>query len=380
LLGGSGISYKNIRGGVPPYTFPVRSVPYVVGVYYSNPSSSNHKPVNVSFTISGQYCNNGKTGVNCTVSITDMSANPHNVTPASPSYFRTVVSSQPSGEVYKNITFSWVSSSTNITVYGRYAGIPSSSLYDWIGTSTLSSPKLGNYYFQVVTTEAAQINGTTSLNCCLNNTAGSNCDVTITNSSSLADNFDTGTIAQSGQNKIYALYNVAMKSLYVTLYDTSPTNQAIIAASYNRVPNYDTVNNKFDADIVGCNIQYCSKVQAINTNAAISIDEEDLYDSVNGTWYVVIRSNRASSEYNIWFNNICPGNCSGQGTCGTSVNDYGICACNANYDIGLTCKQNNQFIEYIILIIIAALVLVSALLGLIAWAYMRRRAQYVEVR
>jgi flagellar basal body-associated protein FliL len=36
--------------------------------------------------------------------------------------------------------------------------------------------------------------------------------------------------------------------------------------------------------------------------------------------------------------------------------------------------------EYVILIIIAALVLISALLGLIAWAYMRKKHQYEVIK
>jgi len=150
--------------------------------------------------------------------------------------------------------------------------------------------------------------------------------------------------------------------------------KATIAASYNRVPTWN--GDKVDADITGCNSEWCSKVQAINTKDSVM----SISDSTDGIWYVVIRSARDNNDYNIWFDNVCPGNCSNQGTCGTNSDNYGVCQCNANYDVGLSCKQNNQFIEYIILIIIVALVLISALLGLIAWAYMRRRAQYVEVR
>jgi len=104
------------------------------------------------------------------------------------------------------------------------------------------------------------------------------------------------------------------------------------------------------------------------------------YEVDAGTWYVTVLAQRNNTEYNIWYDTMCPNDCGGQGTCGATTDNYGVCQCNAPY-IGLACSPpSNQWLEYIILIVIAALVLISAILGLIAWAYMRRRAQYVEVK
>jgi len=318
-----------------------------------------------------------KTGSDCTIEIKDFAA--QNVTPASPAFYKYVVN--PSGDAYKNITFEFKGNTPNFTVNGRFSAIPSSETHDWTGsTLTLFSPKAGNYYFQVFVTVDTQISGTANINYCKNNTAGSNCDIQIVNSSSLTDKFELAKLDKTGQVKLYAIYNVAMKSLLVTLFDQEADKKAQVAASYNRVPNYDSGKGGFDADIIGCNTQYCNKVQAINTKDAVMSQQEYLYDTNNGTWYVAIRASRDANDFSVWFDNVCPGNCSGQGTCGSSGDEYGICKCNANFDIGLTCKPNNQLVEIIILIIIAALVLVSALLGLIAWAYMRRKAQYIEVR
>jgi len=171
---------------------------------------------------------------------------------------------------------------------------------------------------------------------------------------------------------IFALNNVPYNSLYASVSDTSTNNKASIYASFNRVPILDATNKVVGADISGCNGQYCTAVQSISTKNGI-------VNNVNGTWYITIVSGRDNNGYAFWYDNICPNNCSGEGNCGNSTANYGVCSCNPNYE-GLTCSPNNMLIEYIILIIIAALVLVSALLGLIAWAYMRRRAQYVEVR
>jgi len=377
--GGRGVSFKNLFGGNQSYSFPVRSLTYYIGVYYSNPTSPNHKSVPILFTLSGKYCNNGKTGSDCSFEIKDFAA--QNVTPASPAFYKYVVN--PSGDAYKNITFEFKGNTPNFTVTGRFSGIPTTETHDWTGnTITLFSPKPGNYYFQVLVTLNTEVSGTAHISYCQNHTAGSNCDLPIVNSSSLNDKFESSEIGKAGQVRLYAIYNVAMKSLLVTLYDYDLENdkKAQVAASYNRVPTYDSGKDRFDADIIGCNTEYCNKVQAINTkDAVMSRQDYDLYDVNNGTWYVAIKASRDANEFFVWFDNVCPGNCSSQGTCGSVGDDYGICKCNLNYDVGLTCKPNNQFIEYIILIVIAALVLVSALLGLIAWAYMRRRAQYDEI-
>jgi len=131
-------------------------------------------------------------------------------------------------------------------------------------------------------------------------------------------------------------------------------------------------------DYSGCTVSFCSKVVSINTNLTSS--QNYLQDAINGTWYVAVLSNRNNTKYNAWFGSVCPSNCNSKGTCQKDADNYGICKCNDGYG-KLTCVEDKNFyIEYIILIIIASLVLVSALLGLIAWAYMRRRSQYVEVR
>jgi len=177
--------------------------------------------------------------------------------------------------------------------------------------------------------------------------------------------------------KVYSLINYPYNNLLVSLYDTGNSNKANLYASFNRVPTL--LNGIVVADISGCNNQFCNKVVSISTKNSLVPSLKYNLNAGNGTWYVAILSGRDNNQYSFWFDNVCPNNCSGQGSCGSTVDNYGLCTCNANYET-LLCTGNNNFIEIVILIIIAALVLVSALLGLIAWAYMRRRAQYVEVR
>jgi len=319
--GGKGVSFKNLLGGKQSYSFPVRALSYYVGVYYSNPSSANHKAVPVLFTLSGKYCNNGKTGSDCSIEIKDFAA--QNVTSGSTAYFKYVVN--PSGDAYSNITFEIKGKTTNFSVTGRFSGIPSTETHDWTGnTYTLLSPKPGNYYFQVLVTVDTEVSGTAHISYCQNHTAGSDCSIPIVNSSSLNDKFELTKIEKAGQVKLYAIYNVAMKSLLVTLYDIETDKNAKVAASYNRVPTYDSVSDRFDADIIGCNTEFCNKVQAINTKDAV-MNQDYLYDTNNGTWYVAIKASRDANEFYVWFDNVCPGNCTGQGTCGSTGDDYGIC-------------------------------------------------------
>jgi len=139
-------------------------------------------------------------------------------------------------------------------------------------------------------------------------------------------------------------------------------------AAFNRIPVIagTAVSNY---DLSGCNGSpgQCSNFVTLSTSGV---------PTVRGTWYLLlVNSGGDKVEYQIWFNTTCPNGCSGQGTCN---NENGACSCNTNFQ-GLACSEDNMFIEYVILIIIAALVLISALLGLIAWAYMRKRHSQYEV-
>jgi len=178
--------------------------------------------------------------------------------------------------------------------------------------------------------------------------------------------------------KYYAVYNVSMNRLIASLSDDSDKDRASIYAAFNRIPNWNGVAMT-EYDYAGCTVQYCGKVVSINTN--LTTPQIGLQDGTVGTWYIVVVSNREKTAYKAWFGSVCPANCNSQGDCQTGADNYGTCKCKDGYSTLSCTKDNNNFlIEYIILIIIASLVLVSALLGLIAWAYMRRRSQYVEVR
>jgi len=268
------------------------------------------------------------------------------------------------------------SDNKTVNFYARFSGAPTKDIKDVTGTNslTLIAPRLGRWLIAIEATTLTTLKPLNTSNLC-NNSAGLQCQYSIvTASANLTDGkFGKGSL-RANDVVIYAFPNIPYGSLYVSLRDdfSDATKRAKFYASWNRVPILNADNMVVGADISGCNVQYCSKVQAINTK------NSDVLPN-NGTWYVAVVGQRDVNDYFVWYDNVCPNNCSGFGDCQTGADNYGICSCNQNYE-GLKCDPNTMLIEYIILIIIAALVLVSALLGLIAWAYMRRRAQYVEVR
>jgi len=283
-----------------------------------------------------------------------------------------LTSTPTSAQVLNNLIVNFGSGNKTVTIYVRYSGIPSKNFYDAFSNNsilTLFSPKSGLWIFAVEATDNTTISPTAKINYCENNTAGVDCKLNITNANGLTYNFTTNKLSKTNDLKIYALSNVSYKSLYVSLYDDKPNNKALVYASFNRVPVL--VSGKVDADLKFCNNDYCSKVQSISTKKAFS--------SENGTWYIAVQAGRDLNDYSLWFNFICPNNCTDHGVCKTTSEEFGMCYCEQTYD-SLLCTPGNMIVEYIILIVIAALVLISALLGLIAWAVTRGRSQYVEIK
>jgi hypothetical protein len=99
----------------------------------------------------------------------------------------------------------------------------------------------------------------------------------------------------------------------------------------------------------------------------------------NYTYYVGIYAN-VSTSYGIWWNSVCPPNCinndDDSGECTWDGSDIGRCICDDGYT-GLDCTENTGTLptQYIVLIIIASLVVLSALIGFFAWAYMQRKRE-----
>jgi len=79
----------------------------------------------------------------------------------------------------------------------------------------------------------------------------------------------------------------------------------------------------------------------------------------------------------VWFNSLCAPDCIDHGNCQPDGPAAGYCQCIDGF-IGVDCGTPNGFgPQFIVLIIIAVLVALTAVIGFGAWAYMRRkRGQY----
>jgi len=104
---------------------------------------------------------------------------------------------------------------------------------------------------------------------------------------------------------------------------------------------------------------------------------------VNQTWFILARTNEINNTFGLWFDTVCAPACEQQntGTCVSSGAQTGVCICATSSLVGVDCTiRNGLGPEYIVLIIIAALVVASAVIGFVAWAYMRRKKfQYEHV-
>jgi len=372
--GGRGFSVFKIKDN-NVFSFSARASVYTVGVYFSDFTLAKTSTPILSFT--GSYCDNGAlNGANCSPFLPFPTTT--NI-PVGQSYFNfNVTSVSTITQVVQNLFVNVLTNDTvrlpkAVQMFARFKGVPSNANSDasGVGNFSVNSPSVGPWVLTVNVAAPLQFNGTADIKFCPNGTMGPTCADKLTTATS-DQVYDSEKLDNNGY-KYYSLNNATFTGLIVSvqLKGDDLTKLPTIFAGFNKVPVF--IGGKWSGfDVDGCNVQFCSKIVSIFLNPSSS-------DTVRGTWFVAVQAHKDGSEYALWFNFVCPNNCSNQGTCQTGSDNYGTCQCSQNF-IGLSCKTDNMLIEYIILIIIAALVLVSALLGLIAWAYMRKRAQYVEYK
>jgi len=93
--------------------------------------------------------------------------------------------------------------------------------------------------------------------------------------------------------------------------------------------------------------------------------------SNTSVWYVGIFNPRDDVVSGIWYGSLCAPDCEDHGKCETT----GLCNCIEGF-VGVDCNTASGLgPQFIVLIIIAALVLLTAIIGFVAWAYMRKRRE-----
>jgi len=275
------------------------------------------------------------------------------------------------GKILKTYTISFkTDNSTDVMLYARYHSIPdNNNSYDHKGINsvTLIVPVKGLWLIYAYSMKPVNANIVISHDDCSNITAGNNCKEAIVNASSLALNFAMESKLKNQTIKYYAIYNKKVDNLIVSINRSSNvTNYPTMYASFNRVPLYNN-SEMYGYDLNLCNIEYCNQIQSLNLMVSNSSEV-----NVTGTWYIAVKVNQDNTNYEIWFDYVCPNNCSQHGKCQSSSKDYGKCRCEQGFK-GFMCSDSTFYIEYFILFVIATLILLSSLVGLICWAYRKRK-------
>jgi len=174
---------------------------------------------------------------------------------------------------------------------------------------------------------------------------------------------------EDGEHPTYYYRFVAThdQRLEVSLTTLNLTNLPFLYASRGQLPLTDGSN----ADITNCNGDYCAQVRRIHHN--VTADPEE--------WFVTVftslgKSANSNMTFGIWWNETCVPDCTknNRGQCRLD----GTCDCLLDFE-GIDCaKSDGLGAPYIVLIIIASLVVASAVVGFVAWAYMRRKRDNYE--
>jgi len=266
--------------------------------------------------------------------------------------------------------------SGSYNIYANYSAIPSS---EYGPVSRIPDPFPGEWYIQYeFTVPTGQSNYTIEMPVeekCMNMSfVGQNCSaplVPVTTSSNQPQALLTHRLTAFQWFYYQVQASFPANPLWFSVAPATPSDTAPdVYVSEGRLPTLDSY------DIHGCNLDpsiYCTFATVINLNSTT-----DLYNNLrNYTFYIGIYTT-TNTTYGIWWSSTCPFGCENEnesGTCTYSGN-YGQCVCADGYST-LDCSLSNGSIptQYIVLIIIASLVVASAVIGFIAWAYMQRKRE-----
>jgi len=346
---------------------------------YFAPNASTANAVQVTLLISGATCQasrtwNGSVCLNATKLTLDT---PKNLVLSSgvAAYARFTVAPM-FGRVQVAVTGSDGAPLPQVALLVRTAGTPSDGVSDAAGNATVavSYPRPAEWFVRLVSSDAADLNATITLtgdNCTATpDRQGPQCAVNVTLVTAdqmAAVNLSLGEVAY------FRVSTSDLMELWVSAYDELTDLQPSISASLGQLPQLGT------ADVSACNTAVCAAPSIVVPNGTLG-----WASNVTVTWYVALTAAVGAgnqSNAGIWIDSLCATNCEQHGTCG-SDDQAGICLCVSDYQ-GVDCSTPSGSMmgaQYIVLIIIASLVVASAVIGFIAWAYMRRkRAAYDKV-
>jgi len=330
--------------------------------------------LDVSVTISGKTCAYNQVWVNdmCqNVTSGPVSGNFSN-TPL-PFYYLYVIPSFPT--VYNSYDFDVKTPNGSNQIYTSYGQTPTLGLKRTITApvqgGSLKNPASGDLYvlYHLNGTEGTpyQIDQPNGKACPNNSFVGNNCDQPLTHVGGARSTLYSPTIS----NMTWQYYTINVTSdpntaLWVT---AAPATSSAILGDFSLYVRRGGLPSHNESDFVNCNVPNCGTfAYSIVLNNTL----------LNYTYYIGIFATKTTS-YGIWFNSICPPGCindNESGDCTWSGGSVGKCICQDGY-MGLDCTQSTGILptQYIVLIIIASLVVLSALIGFFAWAYMQRKRE-----
>eukprot|EP01122_Echinamoeba_exundans_P012854 TRINITY_DN54_c0_g3_i1.p1 TRINITY_DN54_c0_g3~~TRINITY_DN54_c0_g3_i1.p1 ORF type:complete len:559 (-),score=96.00 TRINITY_DN54_c0_g3_i1:1306-2931(-) len=276
--------------------------------------------------------------------------------------------------------------SVSYTVYVKYASAPSQTQGDDFvfsvnssGTLQIPAPISGNWFIAVVRSSgfSSTYNLTAAVSACQNSSlSGPDCTADF---APLLGNVSANAAGNAVSRNVttgLTLFRIARATLssrlFVGVSGLRPAKFPANVTLYLSVGGAPTTSSYIWA---GCDEGPCSVVQVANFSSSFLVQGD--------VWIGVANAN--SSEMVIaWRDAPCANNCNNQGTCETdpASEKFGQCSCQNLYE-GVDCsvKPTGLPIQVIVLIIIGSLLVLTALVGFIAWIVSRRsqRAGYQQV-
>jgi hypothetical protein len=249
---------------------------------------------------------------------------------------------------------------TTFKTWLRLSGVPSANAFDFSGDAVVSAPQPlpGTWYAAVQLTGDTDTVFSVKLDAstCPQGQYGVNCITPLSTDASKL----VSSPAVSPGNLVYFTANT--NPLWISF---QSSNDKITFKVYGAIGNIPDSKNHI---VQGCNQPNCRAV------TSIKLDNSTNTLNGNETWIFAVTPVENTTTIGAWVSSICAPTCdSPSGECTDEGPDTGYCSCEESYT-GIDCSIVNGLpSQYIVLIIIAALVIASAVIGFIAWAYMRRR-------
>jgi hypothetical protein len=355
----------------------LRDITYMVGIYFAGkPATDDIASYNV--TVLADTCGTGQywdktTGCQMASIITESTFSHQFDGPGS--HFWTYIAAPHLHEI--NLNMDSTIPPEELVVRARFMGSPETE-YDFVDNAAnreliVSSPRPGLwvFYVHVLAPAGGLVHFAIADTYCPPSLIGPDCqyqvthpennlNMTISGSSTIVLNFTTDhalalLVTVTTSNGSFIPY------LYATLGQVPVPNTS---------PSLRSSQQKYISDIMNCNRPHCTSVRSILYNNTAPGETQE--------WYVaIVGSVTGNVTFAVWWNQTCVPDCEkdNHGEC----EDSGRCSCEIDFE-GIDCGVSKGLgPQYIVLIIIASLVVASAIIGFVAWAYMRRKRANYEI-